>query len=417
MKSQETSVVGLGGGTSSVHEVEASRIMSSESARYILVKGVDMESEPTDVESGPTDMESGPTDMESGPPDVESGPPDVEPGTDGFGFTAGMELQHVSDIQHSFLPIPPTPSPSEATTRSNVYPNLNTPPPIVAVETKDCDVIKQQDGTSRLQSNDRTRFQATTLEEERQDTVAAQQREMDKSIAIALQQDGVGGYQDEVKEQQGGVHSYQDGRYDVEDEQDRMGTNQDEMKQQQDRGDGNQDEMKQQQDSNQVNTHNAMAEVSSTWHHEKEEEEVGEFPDSSDEDHQDRGQAGMSTTASSTADLDRVAVDTGRRLPAVSAAETQARLGREAFEAGLEVGRQSRAAASITSCMYREAQVRGRGLPPSPAACTGRHRLGGRGLPPSPAACTGRHRLGGRGLPPSPAACTGRHRLGGRGRG
>ena len=377
MKSQETSVVGLGGGTSSVHEVEASRIMSSESARYILVKGVDMESEPTDLESGPTDVESGPTDMESGPPDVESGPPDVESGTDGFGFTAGMEL-YVSDIQHSFLPIPPTPSHSEATTQSNASPNLNTPPTIVAVETKDCDVIKQQDGTSRLQSNERTRFQATTLEEERQDTVAAQQREMDKSIAIALQQDRVGGYQDEVREQQGGVHSYQDGRNDVEDEQDRMGTNQDEMKQQQDGMSSNQDEMKQQQDgmssnqdemkqqqdrgdSNQVNTHNAMAEVSSTWHHEEEEEEVGEFPDNSDEDHQDRGQADMSTTASSTADQDRVAVDTGRRLLAVSAAETQARLGREAFEAGLEAGRQSRAAASITSSMYREAQVRGRG--------------------------------------------------------
>ena len=50
LRCQETAVVGLGG-ESKVQEVEASRIMSSDSAHYILLKGVDLESSSQEEES------------------------------------------------------------------------------------------------------------------------------------------------------------------------------------------------------------------------------------------------------------------------------------------------------------------------------------------------------------------------------
>ena len=51
LKSNDTAVVGLGE-ESKVHEVETSRIMSSEAAHYILVKGMDIESQSSQDEEG-----------------------------------------------------------------------------------------------------------------------------------------------------------------------------------------------------------------------------------------------------------------------------------------------------------------------------------------------------------------------------
>ena len=58
LKSSETAVVGLSQG-SQVCDVETSRIMSSDSAHYILVRGVDMESSSQDEAESQGSVEGG----------------------------------------------------------------------------------------------------------------------------------------------------------------------------------------------------------------------------------------------------------------------------------------------------------------------------------------------------------------------
>ena len=105
LKSNDTAVVGLGE-ESKVHEVETSRIVSSEASHYILVKGTDIEGQSSqdEEEEEENDSQSQTSSLDVGPSTCRASPPgsipksgDMEPGigTGGACLTASRgEIEH-----------------------------------------------------------------------------------------------------------------------------------------------------------------------------------------------------------------------------------------------------------------------------------------------------------------------------------